>query len=142
MERSEERFVIFILPLVVLALSLFAVKVMEAAVTLPMPLKLEWHYYRIHNTCRYAEVYVRHQVELVYKNDKSLPAKLLRLLYSDCFVSVCVWITSSYFLFVFFSFLSRVLNHEHSEILWSKLTTIFRNLKRKIYLKLCLLIDV
>ncbi|KAJ0091916.1 hypothetical protein Patl1_26506 [Pistacia atlantica] len=86
MERSDERFFIFILPLVVLALSLC---VADAAVSLPKPVKLEWHYYRVQNTCRDAEVYVRHQVELVYKNDKSLPAKLLRLLYSDCFVTGC-----------------------------------------------------
>ncbi|KAJ0034732.1 hypothetical protein Pint_25889 [Pistacia integerrima] len=89
MERSDERFFIFILPLVVLALSLCVAKVADAAVSLPKPVKLEWHYYRVQNTCRDAEVYVRHQVELVYKNDKSLPAKLLRLLYSDCFVTGC-----------------------------------------------------
>ncbi|PKI38039.1 hypothetical protein CRG98_041569 [Punica granatum] len=61
----------------------------DAAVTLPSPQKLQWHHYRIANTCRYAEVYVRHQVELHWEKDKTITRKLLRLLYSDCFVSGC-----------------------------------------------------
>ncbi|OMO90325.1 Plant peroxidase [Corchorus capsularis] len=69
-----------------LALSLCTVDV-EAAEGLQPPVKLEWHFY--YNTCREAEIYVRHQVELFYKNDPTIAPKLLRLLYSDCFVTGC-----------------------------------------------------
>ncbi|XP_010526272.1 PREDICTED: probable peroxidase 26 [Tarenaya hassleriana] len=51
--------------------------------------KLTWHYYKVHNTCDDAEAYVRHQVEKLYKNDATIAPKLLRLVYSDCFVSGC-----------------------------------------------------
>ncbi|KAF7805332.1 putative peroxidase 26 [Senna tora] len=50
---------------------------------------MQWHYYKLHNTCRDAEVYVRHQVKLHWDHDKSLTPQLLRLLYSDCFVTGC-----------------------------------------------------
>lgn len=60
--------------------------VAAAAATYPKP-KLQWHYY--HNTCRDAEVYVRHQVKIHWDQDKSITAKLLRLVYSDCFVNGC-----------------------------------------------------
>ncbi|CAI0397031.1 unnamed protein product [Linum tenue] len=46
----------------------------EAAIGLQQPLKLKYQYYRRHTTCKYAEAFIRHQ--------------LLRLLYSDCFVTV------------------------------------------------------
>ncbi|CAN1833605.1 hypothetical protein LINPERHAP1_LOCUS33829 [Linum perenne] len=46
----------------------------EGAIGLQPPVKLTWHYYRLHTSCKYAEEYVKHQ--------------LLRLLYSDCFVTV------------------------------------------------------
>lgn len=58
-----------------------------AAATPPRP-KLEWHYYKTHNICRDAELYVRNQVKLFWKFDKSITAKLLRLVYSDCFITV------------------------------------------------------
>ncbi|KAL1298356.1 hypothetical protein HN51_042728 [Arachis hypogaea] len=73
------------LPLVALALlSLFLIA--DAAGAPPKP-RLQWHHYR--NSCRYAEVYVRHQVEEFWKNDKSITPKLARLVYSDCFVHGC-----------------------------------------------------
>ncbi|KAG4945158.1 putative peroxidase 26 [Glycine soja] len=52
-------------------------------------LNLRWHYYKVTNTCRDAEEYVRHQVNLFWKNDRSITAKLLRLVYADCFVTGC-----------------------------------------------------
>ena len=58
----------------------------EAATAAP---KLEWHYYKVHNTCRYVEEYVRHEVQIMWHSDHSITPKLLRLLYSDCFVTVC-----------------------------------------------------
>ncbi|GAU21969.1 hypothetical protein TSUD_111090 [Trifolium subterraneum] len=57
-----------------------------AAAPAPQP-KLQWHYYN--NTCHNAEVYVRHQVKLLWDQDKSITAKLLRLVYTDCFVTGC-----------------------------------------------------
>lgn len=50
--------------------------------------ELQWHYYRLQNRCRDAEVYVRHQVEEHWKHDKSIARKFLRLLYSDCLANV------------------------------------------------------
>ncbi|PPR90788.1 hypothetical protein GOBAR_AA29896 [Gossypium barbadense] len=61
----------------------------EAAWSLQTPVKLVWHYYKVHNTCDYAEAYIRHQVESFYKYDKTIAPKLLRLLYADCFVDGC-----------------------------------------------------
>ncbi|EOY04783.1 hypothetical protein QUC31_017088 [Theobroma cacao] len=80
------RQMIVIFPLLALALSLCMVDV-EGASSLQPPVKLVWHYYRVHNTCVDAEVYIRHQVEKFYKRDKTIAAKLLRLQYSDCFVT-------------------------------------------------------
>ncbi|XP_077228351.1 peroxidase superfamily protein [Tasmannia lanceolata] len=58
------------------------------AITLPNE-PLELHYYKINKTCEYVEEFVKEQVELVWKNDHSVTASLLRLLYSDCFVTGC-----------------------------------------------------
>ncbi|KAJ1424494.1 Secretory peroxidase [Sesbania bispinosa] len=60
-----------------------------AGATAPARSKLQWHYYKMQNTCRDAEVYVRHQVKLLWDHDKTITAKLLRLVYSDCFVTGC-----------------------------------------------------
>ncbi|CAN1248026.1 hypothetical protein LINPERPRIM_LOCUS6575 [Linum perenne] len=59
----------------------------EAAFGLQQPLKIKWHYYKRETTCKYAEEFVKHQ--------------LLRLLYSDCFVTVSNYL---YYSFIFFSF--------------------------------------
>lgn len=93
---------VMILPLVALALSLFVASA-DAAVSLPQPVKLEWHYYKVHNTCDDAEAYIRHQVELFYKHDKTIAPKLLRLLYSDCFVTVCYLLSFCFLNLSFFS---------------------------------------
>ncbi|CAI0541092.1 unnamed protein product [Linum tenue] len=61
----------------------------EAAIGLQQPLKLKYQYYRRYTSCRYAEEFVRHQVTLYWNRDKTITAKLLRLLYSDCFVTGC-----------------------------------------------------
>ncbi|XP_050255602.1 probable peroxidase 61 [Quercus robur] len=75
-------------PLLALALSL-CLRYVDAASSLQPPVKLIWHYYKLHNTCDEAEVYVRHEVEKFWKEDKSITPKLLRLVYSDCMVNGC-----------------------------------------------------
>nr|TKR98673.1 hypothetical protein D5086_0000199900 [Populus alba] len=82
--RRGQKCVFF--PLLAIALCLCIANV-DAGITLQPPVKLKWHYYRQHTTCTYAEEFVRHQVELFWKADRSITAKLLRLLYSDCFVT-------------------------------------------------------
>jgi peroxidase len=78
-------------PLLALALLIVCrLGFVDAATSLQPPVKLVWHYYKIRNTCDDAEVYIRHQVKLLWDKDKSITPKLLRLLYSDCFVNVCV----------------------------------------------------
>ncbi|XP_050213648.1 probable peroxidase 61 [Mercurialis annua] len=83
MKRSES---LIIFSLLIIALSLCNV---EAASSLQPPVKLKWQYYKRYTTCPEAEVYIRHQVGLFWKNDTSITPKLLRLLYSDCFVTGC-----------------------------------------------------
>lgn len=91
-----------IVVVLVIAVSLLAAKT-EAAVSLPEPVKLQWHYYKVHNICRDAEEFIRHQVKVYWNEDRSIAPKLLRLLYSDCFVTVslsiflsCSMISKSY----------------------------------------------
>ncbi|KAK3444155.1 hypothetical protein EUGRSUZ_A00297 [Eucalyptus grandis] len=50
------------------------------------PQKLQWLYYQ--NSCPDAEKYVRDQVEFYWKQDRTLALKLIRLLYSDCFITL------------------------------------------------------
>ncbi|TXG72774.1 hypothetical protein EZV62_001353 [Acer yangbiense] len=78
-----------VMTVVAIALSLLWAAKVEGAVTLPQPVKLEWHYYKVHNTCDDAEVYIRHQITNFWNQDKSITPKLVRLLYSDCFVTGC-----------------------------------------------------
>ncbi|XP_050373842.1 probable peroxidase 26 [Argentina anserina] len=89
MAMRNQRILVF---LVVVVLPLL-VSVCSSAPSPPPPppqqKKLMWHYYKVTNTCRDAELYVRHQVKLHWDKDKSITAKLLRLLYSDCFVTGC-----------------------------------------------------
>ncbi|KAK3022528.1 hypothetical protein RJ639_046744 [Escallonia herrerae] len=62
----------------------------QAAVTLPPEDKpLTRQFYKKHNTCANVEAFVRHQVTLFWLQDKSITAKLLKLLYSDCMVNGC-----------------------------------------------------
>lgn len=76
-------------PLVVFAVASVCYGMADSAVVRPPPTNLKWHYYKITNTCRDAEEYVRHQVKLFWDSDRSITAKLLRLVYTDCFVTVC-----------------------------------------------------
>eukprot|EP00257_Ricinus_communis_P012194 XP_002534075.2 probable peroxidase 61 [Ricinus communis] len=78
-----------IYPLLVLALSMCMIANVDAASSVQTPVKLRWQYYKKYTKCPEAEVYIRHQVELFWKNDKTITSKLLRLLYSDCFVTGC-----------------------------------------------------
>lgn len=47
------------------------------------------HYYKKHNTCENVEAFVHHQVQLFWQQDRSITAKFLKLLYTDCMVTVC-----------------------------------------------------
>ncbi|KAL4567686.1 hypothetical protein LXL04_023278 [Taraxacum kok-saghyz] len=47
------------------------------------------HFYKVHNTCANVEPFVRHQVQLVWANDKTVAPKLIKLLYADCMVNGC-----------------------------------------------------
>ncbi|GAV73532.1 peroxidase domain-containing protein [Cephalotus follicularis] len=74
------------LTLLVVALSLLKADV-DAAVSLIPPVTLTWHYYR--HSCHDGEVYIRHEVKKFWDEDKSITPQLLRLLFSDCFVTGC-----------------------------------------------------
>ncbi|ONK72404.1 uncharacterized protein A4U43_C04F19070 [Asparagus officinalis] len=47
------------------------------------------HHYKVHNTCRYAEVFIKHLVTKAWNKDRSITPALLRLAYSDCMVTGC-----------------------------------------------------
>lgn len=87
-KMRKGKFVVFF-SLLALAASLCCIGFVDAATSLQPPVKLVWHYYKRHTTCNEAEVYIRHQVKLFWDKDKSITANFLRLLYSDCFVTVC-----------------------------------------------------
>ncbi|XP_076881449.1 putative peroxidase 26 [Bidens hawaiensis] len=55
----------------------------------PESARLIRHFYKVHNTCANVEPFVRHQVGLVWANDKSVAPKLIKLLYADCMVNGC-----------------------------------------------------
>ncbi|KAJ7947472.1 Peroxidase [Quillaja saponaria] len=81
---------LFLLPLIGIALALsLCLGFVDAAETIQSRPKIEWHYYKVHNTCHDAEVYIRHQVKLFWDKDKSITPKLLRLVSSDCLVNGC-----------------------------------------------------
>ncbi|KAK4433780.1 putative peroxidase 61 [Sesamum alatum] len=74
---------------VALGLSLYVGR-MQAAVTLPPDAKpLKRQFYKKLNTCANVEAFVSHQVKLWWQEDKSITAKLLKLLYADCMVNGC-----------------------------------------------------
>ncbi|GAB4842943.1 Probable peroxidase 61 [Ancistrocladus abbreviatus] len=77
-----------IVVMVVVTLTLDWCMVVDGANILP-PDGLTRHYYKKHNTCDDVEAYIQHEVQLFWKRDKSITPKLLRLLYSDCFVTGC-----------------------------------------------------
>ncbi|KAL6205187.1 hypothetical protein ACLB2K_022449 [Fragaria x ananassa] len=87
MTRNQRIFVfLVVLPLLV---SVCSSATPKAPPPPPKQNQLMWHFYKVTNTCRDAELYIRHQVELLWHQDKSITPKLLRLLYSDCFVTGC-----------------------------------------------------
>ncbi|KAF3455761.1 hypothetical protein FNV43_RR00403 [Rhamnella rubrinervis] len=88
MMRNNGQRIVF-LQLMALALLSLCLGFGDAASSLPKPVKLTRNFYKVHNTCDDAEQYIRHQVKLFWDNDKSITPKLLRLLYSDCFVTGC-----------------------------------------------------
>lgn len=95
MRHNAQRFV-FLQQLVALALLSMCLRgFVKAATSLPKPVKLVRNFYKVHNTCHDAENYIRHQVKLFWDKDKSITPKLLRLLYSDCFVTVSVLFSST-----------------------------------------------
>ncbi|XP_022145202.1 probable peroxidase 26 [Momordica charantia] len=81
MRRERRHGFVFVSILGIALVSLFMVK---AENTLPSPLKLSWHYYKLNTTCPDAEAYIKHQVQLFWQKDKSITAKFLRLLSADC----------------------------------------------------------
>ena len=94
---------VFLLPVLALALAVAGSLVENAmgAATLP-PAALTRHFYRKTNTCADVEEFVRHQVTTFWKKDKSITPKLLRLLYSDCMVTVRCLLFFFFFFFFFF----------------------------------------
>lgn len=88
MEKRDQP-AVTILPLLALAVLSFLPADVKAATSLPTPVKLQWHYYKVHNTCDDAEAYIQYQVKRFWQSDKSITPKLLRLLYSDCLVTGC-----------------------------------------------------
>ncbi|XP_073030497.1 probable peroxidase 26 [Primulina eburnea] len=89
MERRGYNFVTVICMVVGVGLSLY-VSCVHAAVTLPPEDKpLKRHFYKKLKTCANVEAFVKHQVQLWWDKDKSITAKLLKLLYADCMVNGC-----------------------------------------------------
>ncbi|KAH6778385.1 Peroxidase superfamily protein [Perilla frutescens var. frutescens] len=90
MKREAGGFDLIAISLVVaLGLSLYVGR-MQAAVTLtPESRLLKRQFYKKLNTCDNVEAYVKHQVQLWWNQDKSITAKLLKLLYADCMVNGC-----------------------------------------------------
>ncbi|KAF5183979.1 Peroxidase [Thalictrum thalictroides] len=77
--------------LVLLAIVLISyLSVSNAAEVVGLPKTgLVRQFYKKHNTCDDLEEYIKHQVKLFWTNDRSITPKLLRLVYSDCFVTGC-----------------------------------------------------
>lgn len=87
----ELGFLLFsLLALLALSFNMVGVRV-EAATGLlpPADPPLLRQYYKKLNTCENVEAFVQHQVMLFWKQNKSITAKLLKLLYTDCMVTVC-----------------------------------------------------
>ncbi|KAF8041390.1 hypothetical protein BT93_A0098 [Corymbia citriodora subsp. variegata] len=71
--------------------SSWSARCFEAAVTTdelePLPPPLQWDFYN--KTCPDVEKYVKEQIELYAKQDKTLAPKFIRILYADCFIKGC-----------------------------------------------------
>lgn len=120
-KMTSQRIFLFLL---ILPLAVFVSSVSSLATSAPstkpppppQPKKLVWHFYKVYNTCDDAEVYIRYQVKLFWDKDKSITPKLLRLLYSDCFVTVRTHNTFIRQLFVFSIICSDCFNLIYSSI--------------------------
>lgn len=75
--------------LILLSFDMVGVKV-EAATGLlpPADPPLIRHYYKKLNTCANVESFVQFQVKRYWDNNKAITPKLLKLLYTDCMVTV------------------------------------------------------
>ncbi|OVA11060.1 Plant peroxidase [Macleaya cordata] len=83
--RREWYWIAFVLVSVVLAIMSSSV---DGAITVP-PSGLIRKFYKLNKKCPDVEEYIKHQVKEFWIKDKTITPKLLRLLYSDCFVSGC-----------------------------------------------------
>ncbi|CAI9108633.1 OLC1v1008286C1 [Oldenlandia corymbosa var. corymbosa] len=85
-----ERVGVLLFSFLALAVSL-QVGFLRAAVTLPPEDELlDRHFYKKPNgTCPNVDDFVRHQVTLFWMQDRSITAKLFKLLYADCMVNGC-----------------------------------------------------
>lgn len=110
MEKRDQP-AVTILPLLALAVLSFLPADVKAATSLPTPVKLQWHYYKVHNTCDDAEAYIQYQVKRFWQSDKSITPKLLRLLYSDCLVTVSLFLLFYFWYETSFAFLIFLINH-------------------------------
>ncbi|KAI3839704.1 hypothetical protein MKW98_010009 [Papaver atlanticum] len=78
-----------ILFIVVVSLVIATVSIVDGAVTVQPTAGLRRKFYKLNGQCPDVEEYIKHQVKLHWMKDRSITAKLLRLTYSDCFVSGC-----------------------------------------------------
>lgn len=86
MKREQGLVILSILALVALEMMVGG---SQAAVGMPPEsAPLIRHFYKVHNTCANVEPFVRHQVQLIWANDKTVAPKLIKLLYADCMVNV------------------------------------------------------
>ena len=93
--QARVKMEVVVLPLMALALVVGSmIGKVEGAVSLP-PVHLTRQFYKKTNTCADVEAFVKHQVTIHWNQDKTLTPKLLRLVYSDCMVTVC-----AFFLFI------------------------------------------
>lgn len=84
---TEEGLVTFSI-LALIALGMVIGETQAAVGMPPEAAPLIRHFYKVHNTCANVEPFVRHQVGLVYANDRTVAPKLIKLLYADCMVNV------------------------------------------------------
>ncbi|PWA62775.1 peroxidase superfamily protein [Artemisia annua] len=87
MTKQQRSVCVAILALIALGM---VAGVAHAAIGLPPEAApLIRHFYKVHNTCANVEPFVRHQVKLVYDNDRTVAPKLIKLLYADCMINGC-----------------------------------------------------
>lgn len=112
----------------------------DGAVSVPR-YTLTRQYYKKTNTCAHVEAYVKHNVKVFWDQDKSITPKLLRLLYSDCMVTV-MSISYLYYLIFFLNSIKFKVGTRSAVLgtipLWdrAKLCVIRHDLCRAYFLKL------